>query len=77
MDIAKVTEQYYDNNAEKLHKMVDKILKKYGGLSQKDIDDFYSLNEYSKISYEEAAYICRNCKLNDCNNCNIWKIACG
>lgn len=43
MDIAKVTEQYYENNAEKLHKMVDKILKKYGGLSQKDTDDFYSL----------------------------------
>ena len=43
MDIAKVTEQYYATNAEKLHKMVDKILKKYGGLSQKDIDDFYSL----------------------------------
>lgn len=43
MDIAKVTEQYYANNAEKLHKMVDKILKRYGGLSQKDIDDFYSL----------------------------------
>ena len=43
MDIAKVTEQYYANNAEKLHKMVDKILKRYGGLSQKDTDDFYSL----------------------------------
>lgn len=43
MDIAKVTEQYYANNAEKLHKMVDKNLKRYGGLSQKDIDDFYSL----------------------------------
>lgn len=43
MDIAKVTEQYYENNAEKLHKMVDKILKGFGGLSQKDTDDFYSL----------------------------------
>lgn len=43
MDIAQITEQYYKNNAEKLHKMVDAILKRYGGLSQKDIDDFYSL----------------------------------
>lgn len=43
MDIAQVTEQYYKNNAEKLHKMVDKILKGFGGLSQKDTDDFYSL----------------------------------
>lgn len=43
MDIAKVTEQYYANNAEKLHKVVDGILKGFGGLSQKDKDDFYSL----------------------------------
>ena len=43
MDIAQVTEQYYENNAEKLHKMVDKIIKGFGGLSQKDADDFYSL----------------------------------
>lgn len=43
MDIAKVTEQYYANNAEKLHKVVDRILKGFGGLSPKDTDDFYSL----------------------------------
>lgn len=43
MDIAKVTEQYYANNAKKLHKMVDNIIRPFGGLSQKDIDDFYSL----------------------------------
>lgn len=43
MDIAKVTEQYYANNAEKLHKVVDRILKGFGGLAQKDKDDFYSL----------------------------------
>lgn len=35
--------KYYDNNARKLHSMVDKILLKFGGLSNKDIDDFYSL----------------------------------
>lgn len=34
---------YYANNAKKLHKMVDKILLKFGGLSDKDLDDFYSL----------------------------------
>lgn len=34
---------YYANNAKKLHKMVDKILMKFGGLSDKDLDDFYSL----------------------------------
>lgn len=34
---------YYANNAKKLHRMVDKILLKFGGLSNKDMDDFYSL----------------------------------
>ena len=34
---------YYSNNARKLHKIVDKILLKFGGLSDKDLDDFYSL----------------------------------
>ncbi|MCH5250620.1 MAG: hypothetical protein J1E98_11835 [Lachnospiraceae bacterium] len=34
---------YYADNARKLHKTVDKILCKFGGLSDKDKDDFYSL----------------------------------
>lgn len=34
---------YYANNARKLHKIVDKILFKFGGISHKDRDDFYSL----------------------------------
>jgi len=34
---------YYANNARKLHKVVDKILLKFGGLTDKDLDDFYSL----------------------------------
>lgn len=34
---------YYANNAKKLHGIVDKILIKFGGLSNKDMDDFYSL----------------------------------
>lgn len=35
--------EYYENNAQKLHKAVDKILLKFGGISDKDLDDFYSL----------------------------------
>ncbi len=34
---------YYGNNARKLHGVVDKILLRFGGLSDKDVDDFYSL----------------------------------
>lgn len=34
---------YYADNARKLHKVVDRILSKFGGLSGKDMDDFYSL----------------------------------
>ena len=34
---------YYNENGEKLHKVVDKILRKFGGISDKDRDDFYSL----------------------------------
>lgn len=43
MDIEKITEQYYKNNAHQLRKIVDSITKKFGGLSDKDMDDFYSL----------------------------------
>lgn len=38
-----ILDSYYANNAKKLHKVVDKILSKFGGLSNKDTDDFYSL----------------------------------
>jgi len=38
-----ILSRYYQNNAKKLHKVVDKILLKFGGLSDKDLDDFYSL----------------------------------
>ena len=34
---------YYADNATKLHRVVDRILFKFGGLSYKDTDDFYSL----------------------------------
>lgn len=34
---------YYADNAQKLRRIVDKILFKFGGISNKDMDDFYSL----------------------------------
>lgn len=39
----KILMNYYADNARKLHKIVDRILVKFGGLSGKDTDDFYSL----------------------------------
>ena len=38
-----IVNSYYANNAKKLHKMADIILRKFGGLSDKDYQDFYSL----------------------------------
>lgn len=38
-----IIDTYYADNAKKLHKVVDRILSKFGGLSNKDMDDFYSL----------------------------------
>lgn len=35
--------EYYANNAKKLHRVVDRIMLRFGGLSDKDRDDFYSL----------------------------------
>lgn len=38
-----ILDSYYADNAKRLHKVVDKIVLKFGGLSNKDLDDFYSL----------------------------------
>ena len=38
-----ILNSYYADNARKLHRVVDRILSKFGGLSGKDRDDFYSL----------------------------------
>ena len=38
-----ILEDYYSDNARKLHRTVDKILRRFGGLSDRDMDDFYSL----------------------------------
>lgn len=40
---ADILNTYYADNARKLRRVVDKILCKFGGLSSKDTDDFYSL----------------------------------
>lgn len=38
-----ILNDYYADNAKKLHRVVDRILSKFGGLTYKDTDDFYSL----------------------------------
>ncbi|MDE7274312.1 MAG: hypothetical protein K2N95_14900 [Lachnospiraceae bacterium] len=38
-----ILDAYYIDNARKLHRVVDRILSKFGGLTYKDTDDFYSL----------------------------------
>lgn len=49
---------YYADNAKKLHRTVDKILFKFGGLSGKDTDDFYSLaNEVFADALRRYDYI--------------------
>lgn len=55
-----ILDSYYADNAKKLHKVVDRILSKFGGLSNRDKDDFYSLaNEVfaeimKKYDYEQS-----------------------
>lgn len=49
---------YYADNARKLHRIVDKILLKFGGLSNKDTDDFYSLaNEVFTDALKRYDYV--------------------
>lgn len=38
-----ILDAYYADNAKKLHRVVDRILSKFGGLNYKDMDDFYSV----------------------------------
>lgn len=64
---------YYANNAKKLHMVVDKLLLKFGGLSGKDTDDFYSLanevftdvlNRYDNSkSFDSFLYVCLSNKI--------------
>lgn len=39
----KITDEYYENNASKIRQIVDKITSTFGGISDKDMDDFYSI----------------------------------
>lgn len=39
----KILYTYYADNARRLHQIVDKIVSEFGGVSNKDRDDFYSL----------------------------------
>lgn len=65
--------RYYANNAKELHRMVDRILAKFGGLFDKDKDDFYSLaNEvftdalerYDGVqSFDGFLYVCLSNKI--------------
>lgn len=64
---------YYKNNASKLHHMVDKLLLQFGGIENKDRDDFYSLanevfvdvlNRYDREQpFETFLYSCLDRKI--------------
>lgn len=68
-----VLNTYYAENAKELRKVVDRILLKFGGLSDKDVDDFYSLaNEVfvdvmkrydNSQSFEAFLYSCLSNKI--------------
>ncbi|WP_215700531.1 sigma-70 family RNA polymerase sigma factor [Clostridium sp. MCC353] len=68
-----ILEYYYVDNAKRLHKTVDRILCRYGGITSKDLDDFYSLaNEVfadvlekydKKQSFDGFLYSCLSNKI--------------
>lgn len=43
LNMEEILNMYYENNARKLRTIVDKILSGFGGISNKDYDDFYSI----------------------------------
>lgn len=47
--IEKAIEELYENNQSRLRYMCDKEISKFGGIAQKDMDDFYS-----RVGYEIA-----------------------
>lgn len=69
----KILNEYYCNDGKKIKKIVDKILRKFGGIYQKDYDDFYSianrefmniLNKYDgKHDFEGLLYSCLSNKI--------------
>lgn len=68
MDKEKILNEYYCNDGAKIKKVVSKIIRKFGGIYQKDYDDFYSianrefmniLNKYDgKRDFEGLLYSC-------------------
>lgn len=55
--LEKIINDLYQNNGRKIHQICDKRLRRFGGLAQKDYDDFYSVvNEACTMAmrtYEE------------------------
>lgn len=46
MTLAETIQEYYADNGKKIRSIADKVIKKFGGICQKDYDDFYSaINE--------------------------------
>ena len=43
VDVELIANKYYENNAYLIRKIVDGILSKFGGISNKDYDEFYSV----------------------------------
>ena len=61
-------EEYYADDARRFHGVVDRILSKFGGIYQKDKDDFYSL------ANEVLADACRN--YDETNNFDGYVYSC-
>ena len=43
MEIEQILEEYYSENGKKIRTIVNQILSKFGGVNNKDYDDFYSI----------------------------------
>ena len=64
---------YYENNAKRLYSIVNKILRRFGGISNKDVDEFYSLatevfidalQKYDrKRTFDSFLYVCLSNKI--------------
>lgn len=73
MDKEQIVLEYYSDNAKRLRAVIDRILIRFGGISQKDYDDFYSLaNEvFTKVlrtydgtqKFENYIYSCLSNKI--------------
>lgn len=73
MNKEQIVLEYYSDNAKRLRAVTDRILMRFGGISQKDYDDFYSLaNEvFTKVlrtydgtqKFENYIYSCLSNKI--------------